>query len=289
MALLDDRPTLYVSWTSGVHAISGTGERLPSLSTLGEFLALPKALAAERFRLAGHASQASLIVELAAARPGQVELCSPELEGYRRFGCSPDLQLMALRNVKALRPSVGGWHAPHPTELLLYQMVVSPERGLELFQQHPLWLLLTHCRGVSQEAVARLAAVILDPRWFISFRHPDRTCRLRSYMGLTCPHDAARRERSRLVLSCWDPVRCHTPGPDDLSGFLWAAVEKHPGNLQRVSQKFVTWLSYAWRDLQLAISNPRHEPIFDVDAWYSTPAEKGKYLRVRHDVSLRYG
>ena len=142
---------------------------------------------------------------------------------------------------------------------------------------------------LSERHAAELLAHIIDPRWYVDRRAPDRSAKLELYLGLTpriqnqventqCPLSNNRQRRAAAVLAAW---RTEEPAALDLqdpANFLYR-IQRVAGGTKgdlRASQAFVRYLRHNW----LAALETRQgvrDGLFAPDLFFKTPAEIAAY------------
>lgn len=177
------------------------------------------AAAGATVRLLGTPGNAPLVLTLAAAGC-PVELGSPALVP----GLDPAAVLQALRRAEVGQQLAGHWHHLDAHDRIAYALVAELARSggaatalsRRLLHRHAAWPALAFALPHDAAAAARLAAAIVDPRWFLHPRRPGRPSRLQAYLGLSPRAVAAAlagaptHPRTVLALEPW-----HVPGALD--------------------------------------------------------------------------
>lgn len=217
-----------------------------------------------RLRLLGIPDNAEFIVRCHRLRPDLiVEVGSPQ-------ACPDPGELVSAKVViQRMRqyhrsPSLGGFHRTTPLDLAAYRLVrfalldqgPSP-RVLQATREHPAFYDLTFIPTLDVAAVGAVLCAVLDFRWHVDPRHPDRLGRLQVAMGLTpriqtevsaglCRNAAAHR--CAAVLRAWKGT-----GNVDLGhpgNFLWrrrlSVGDDAKGDLSG-SQGFIAYLVRTWQ------------------------------------------
>lgn len=254
-------------------------------------------------RVLGTARNAELIASL-YIRQHKSEIRSIEVAGPNTLQNSQDVDdprsvLRQLRQI-ALSPAAGGWHqltlADYPTYALLARMTRSNflfDSAAETYLRlHPVYRALTFIPTVSLPSAAKLLVDIVDPRWYVDSRMPDRAAKLELFLGLTPQIQTAvsntdniltkRREfRCAGVLNTWktlsaDEVDMHAP-----ENFLYRVYAFHSGGPKgdlRASQAFVRYLRYNWL-AALENRNGARDGLFAPDLFFKMPGEIETYKK----------
>ena len=274
----------------------GVGQPQNSEKTTEEFLrsAVVNKLSAQ-VRLLGVSRNANLIVEFFKRRQKK-EIADIQLAGPN--GCVADLHdpahiLLRMRAL-ILSPSCGGWHSMTLGEYATYMLLAQMQKNQfeftvessTYFKLNPLYKLFTFIPAMNETACAALLTTIVDPRWYVDVRMPDRSSKIELFLGLTpkvqrIVSDTQRvitkkRDiRCAMVLNCWK-----TRKPDEIDfnaprEFLWrvwrAAGEGAAGDL-RASQTFVRFLRLNWLDY-LDTRRGKKDGIFVPTRFFKTPEE----------------
>jgi hypothetical protein len=251
-------------------------------------------------RLLGTAQNAELISSLHLRR-FKGEIRSVEVAGPQSFTTAelaePKLVLMKMRGL-AVASAAGGWHEVSQHDHAIYAMAARMRRsGFEFddtvstyVQRHPAYRALSFIPTVSLEEVAKLLITIIDPRWFVDLRLPERTSKLELFLGLTPKTQASvsalnvllkrpRELRCANVLACW---KTELPSQVDISlpaNFLYrihaAAGAGTRGDL-RASQSFVRYLRHNWL-AGLEHRSGVKDGLFAPDLFFKSPVEIAAY------------
>jgi hypothetical protein len=165
-------------------------------------------------------------------------------------------------------------------------------------QAHPVFHALSLIPTLSRSHAAQVIQTIVDPRWYVDRRSPERQGKLELYMGLTPSAQKnvsaetkiltkARELRCSTVLEAW---KTRHPGAVDLNDprkFLYrihkAAGEGVRGDL-RASQVFLRYLRYNWLDAADRRKGAK-DGLFAPELFFKTPAERETYERHMNDVT----
>lgn len=238
-------------------------------------------------RVLGTVSNSQLIVDLyqkccSPRRNGKLEVASPLVCLTAAERNDPNISLYRMRQC-LLSPSLGGWHQVTELDYPVYALAaqfnrdgVFNEHIQRLLQTHPVYHDLTFLPTLHQESIARLLAIVLDPRWFIDFSNPYRLSRLKTYLGLTPRYmwnvtngiiSNERAHRCFLTLKAWQGDGEPNPRDYELPGnFLWRRWKSVGGSFKgnlRATQAFVAYLARTWQQRLVAKSTQRLEKMFD--------------------------
>jgi hypothetical protein len=252
-------------------------------------------------RILGLPQNAELITALYLRRHKN-EIRSVEVAGMNVLHSAEELSdpVTILRRMRAvdIASAAGGWHAlsvhDYPTYAMLARMLrtnfVFDEPAQAYFQIHPVRKAAQFIPTLSNAETAKLLTTIIDPRWFVDRRSPDRTGKLELYLGLT--PDVQRRVadttailhkhrelRCANVLAAWKTKKPEEVDLHDPANFLYRICTTHRdavlGDL-RASQAFIQYLRYSWLD---ALHNRKgaQDGIFIPKMFFKTPAECAMY------------
>jgi len=180
-----------------------------------------------------------------------------------------------LGPLQSLPASLGGWHLCddvdfHTARLRCALMEYSDLQWTsDLMFSHPLYRPLSFIESVDVDSLARLIAIIGDPRWFVDTQKPNRLNKLKAFLGLKFVHVEKSRanadvadlvDSSRGLQRCWYAVRSWTSGrsleeTDTLSpgNFLWHKalhLEERPHmGVYKSTRSFVSFLVGVWLDM----------------------------------------
>jgi len=269
--------------------------RQPPMNTghsVVSFMLQPFLRKASIVQLLGDAINAHLIAALYVCvlknqQLTRVEVCGPSAltNLTKAERADPAAVLLAIRNYTA-PGSIGGWHEVKLSDYYTYALISQLQKAgkvndnaKRLLRSHPVWKSLSFIPTLNQDKVCQLIAEIIDPRWYIDPKHPNRTARLNSYLGLK----PGRRKgiyarRYELVQSCWYGEK---PGKQEMKApgnFLWRAKllckNTELADL-RSNQLFVAYLRHTW--LAGLYEKAQQEPLFVADHFFSRPVESTAY------------
>jgi hypothetical protein len=242
-----------------------------------EFAASGLPMEAGAVRLLGTVANAPLIEALGRHHPDlRVYLGSPlkaPLDGRH----DPECVLSRLRN------DTGGWHRLNEAAWQAYRVTARvaacgvDAEAVELFKAHPAYAAASFVPGHDVVAACRLAAAVVDPRWFTDPRRPDRVSRVATFLGVNPSNAQARYEgtgggrhaaRFSDVLGAWYDRPGLPVKPTGPSAFLWrvhAAAGGGPKGLLKASRCYLRFLVSVWSDR----THGRGEGLFDADLFFS--------------------
>lgn len=256
-----------------------------------------------RLRVLGVQQNAELIAALYLRRRKNevvsLEVAGPNICESPEELADAELVLQRMR-ATPLSPACGGWHVLGDADYMVYAMIARMLRNNDAFDQpvqaylvaHPVYHAVTLIPTLSASHFARLVKTIVDPRWFVDRRSPDRQGKLELFMGLT-PRIQKRvsdetqlvyrkRElRCSLVLDCWKNKHAGAVPLEDPRNFLYrvhhAAGGGHRGDL-RASQAFLRYLRYNWLDA-LERRRGARDGLFAPELFFKTPGERELYTQ----------
>jgi hypothetical protein len=294
----------HVWYAASIHAPQNSGQILDTflLSPVLKGMGL-------RVRVLGVPQNAELIIALYLRR-NKSEIASIEVAGPNICEASeelsdPEIVLHRMRTT-SLASACGGWHPIGEADYLTYALIGRLNRTAGTFdsvastylQAHPVFHALTLIPTLSWSHVAQVVRTIVDPRWYVDRRAPERQGKLELYMGLTPSVQKKVSDETKLltkvrelrcstVLEAW---KTHHPGAVDLSNprnFLYrihkASGEGIRGDL-RASQAFLRYLRYNWLDAADKRKGAK-DGLFAPELYFKTPAERETYERHMNDAT----
>jgi hypothetical protein len=264
----------------------------------------------KRVRVLGTAQNAELISALYLRRYKReiesVEVAGPNILNSVADIADPQIVLMQMRATE-LASACGGWHSvsmhDYPTYAMLARLTrtnfVFDEAMQTYLQLHPAYKAAMFIPDLNQEALSRLLTMIVDPRWYVDRRLPDRAAKLELFLGLTPQiqehvSTAARilkrtREfRCATVLSTWktkDPATADLTNP---ANFLYRVYTSAGGGIRgdlRASQAFVRYLRHNWL-ASLEVRRGAKDGLFAPNLFFKTPAEIAAYAEHMKNFKL---
>ena len=279
----------------------GLGPPVNSTQLIDSFLLSPPVTGlGVQVRVLGLPQNAELIAALYIRRYKNeihlVEIAGPNVLHTADEVNDPQIVLQRMRTVD-ISSAAGGWHAlsthDYPTYAMLGRLLrtnfVFDDAAQTYFRLHPAHKALIFIPTLSADVAAQLLTTIVDPRWYVDRRSPDRVGKLELYLGLTPQVQnrvsspallTSKREiRCNTVLRAWKTVAVEDADLTDPTNFLYrinkAAGGGPKGDL-RASQAFVRYLRYNW----LAVLETRKgtkDGLFAPNLFFKTTAERLAY------------
>ena len=227
----------------------------------------------------------------------RVEVAGPNVLHTAEEIDDPQIVLRRMRSVD-VAPAAGGWHKlsvhDYPTYAMLGRMqrtnFVFDDAAKAYFRMHPVHKALVFIPTLDVEVAAQLLATIVDPRWYVDRKAPDRAAKLELFLGLTPQVQDRVSTPTRLLhkgreLRCANVLRAwKTVDPDEIdlqdpANFLYRIHKAVKGGTKgdlRASQAFVRYLRYNWLD---GLENRRgaKDGLFAPNLFFKTPAERAAY------------
>ena len=293
-----------VWYASGVHAAVNSEQILDSFLLSGALSGIGL-----RVRVLGIPQNAELITALYLRR-SKNEISSVEVAGPNICETPEELEdpesILYRMRATALASSCGGWRTVVDSDYLTYALIARLNRtgndfdsvAATYFHAHPVYRALSYIPSMSWEHAAQVMKTIVDPRWYVDRRAPERQGKLELYMGLTPAVQKRVSDANKLLVKSRD-LRCaavleawksHHPGAVDLTdprNFLYriykASGEGVKGDL-RASQAFLRYLRYNWLDAADRRKGAK-DGLFAPELFFKTPAERETYERFMNDVT----
>jgi len=262
-----------------------------------------------RVRILGVPQNAELITAMYLRRHKSevvsIEVAGPNICESPEELDDPETVLFRMRST-ALTSACGGWHQVSEADYLTYALIGRLNRTgntfdsvtTTYFRAHPVHRALSYIPTLSWAHAAQVMKLVVDPRWYVDRRAPERQGKLELFMGLTPAtqkrvSDATkllvrpRELRCSAVLEAW---KTRHPGAVDLAdprNFLYrihkAAGSGIKGDL-RASQAFLRYLRYNWLDAADRRKGAK-DGLFAPDLFFKTPTERETYERYMNDVT----
>ena len=280
----------------------GIGAPKNSLQIVDSFLLSPVANGMGLlFRLLGVPQNAELICAL-YLRHYKGEVRAVELAGPNILDCRDEINnpsgvILRMRGAN-VSSACGGWHQltlhDYPTYAMLARMLrtnfVFDDTAATYFNLHPAHKALSFIPTLSQEAAAKLLIHIIDPRWYIDRRRPERIKKLELFSGLTpavqtrvsnktCILKKAREFRCASVLDTWKTQPYEAVDAKDPANFLYRVWHAAGGGCHgdlRASQAFLRYLNDNWL-AGLERRTGLRDGLFAPDLFFKTPVEAAAY------------
>lgn len=280
----------YVWYSDGVSQPQNSGQTAEGFLRVSAVNSL-----STQVRLLGVPQNADLIVEFFKRRQRK-EIADIQIAGPN--GCvavlnDPTSTLLRMRGL-TVSPSCGGWHSMTATEFATYSLLAQLQKNQFAFDMptkayftlNPLHKLLRFIPAINEAACANLLATIIDPRWYVDARMPDRSSKIELFLGLTPKvqkrvSDSSiivtkkREIRCAVVLNCWktkDPDEVDMTDPREFLWRIWKTAGSNSNGDLRASQAFIRFLRLNWLDL-LDTRPGKKDSIFAPSRFFKTPAE----------------
>lgn len=227
----------------------------------------------------------------------QVEIAGPNVLHTANDINDPQIVLRRMRSVD-VAPAAGGWHTlsihDYPTYAIIGRMrrnnFVFDEAAQAYFRMHPAHKALTFIPTLAHEITAQLLATIVDPRWYVDRRAPDRAAKLELFLGLTpqvqssvsTPKRLLRKSRELRcsnVLAAWKTLDVADVDLNKPDNFLYRICKAAGGSAKgdlRASQAFVRYLRYNWLD-GLEARRGKKDGLFAPNLFFKTHEERAAY------------
>lgn len=249
--------------------LDGKSSPRSSERRIDDFLGL-KALRGRAIRVLGTHLNAALITQLHKMRREgvlqSVHVAGPLVCETAAEREDPGRALFRMRQC-VWAGSVGGWHPLTDKEFITYAMYVQrladndqpSEAQTALMTQHPAWPDVAFIKTLNIDECYKLLVSILDPRFYVNHRRPNRSGKLMRYLGLTPATQLAAmsghlgpatNRRCIFTLQSWA-----TGVPDKDPRCFISRVYSYYVNMKKVgdvkaalraSQTFVRYLRYTW-------------------------------------------
>lgn len=252
------------------------------------------------FRLLGTAENAELISSL-YLRKNKGEVRAVEVASAHFLSKSeradPAAALMRMRKIKAAA-ATGGWHPISFYDYSTYALLARMARNRFVFDEmaenylriHPAYRPALFVPTADPTAIAQLLVTIIDPRWFVDSRMPERTTKLNLYFGLTPATQqrvsnpdqmiiTGRELRCANVLACWKTKDVADVDFKDPANFLYRIWQFFGGGFRgdlRASQAFIYYVCQNWL-AAIEVRNGAKDGLFAPDLFFKTPAEVSSY------------
>jgi len=260
-----------------------------------EFVAnLPETACVQTLGISGNMDLIlALYAKLKRRQLASVQLAGPLVCETKQELATPPVALLRMRQCR-LAGSLGGWHDMLEGDYSAYALLANlkksgrwTEHARRLLEEHPAWVSLQFITQISPEYAGLTLAEIVDPRWYIDPRNPNRISKLESYLGLipriqpTCSvGDTTYHRRCRYVLKTWKSLP--EPTGETLrqpGNFLWRIWKNAGGGDRgdlRASQAFIAFLRHSWMD-RIIGKSVRSCSLFSPDALFRTQLEIDAY------------
>lgn len=253
------------------------------------------------FRLLGVKQNAELICALYLRRyKGEVrsvEIAGPNILDNQYELQNPELVLQRMRSA-VVSPACGGWHQlamhDYPTYAMLARMTrtnYSFDESVESYlHMHPAYKAASFIPTLSAPDIAKTLINIVDPRWYVDRRRPDRIKKLELFLGLTPSIQEQVSNKKKLLtknrqfrcaslLASWKTKLVEDVDLKDPANFLYRIQQAAGGGPKgdlRASQAFLRYINNNWL---AALENRRgaRDGLFAPNLFFKTPAEIESY------------
>lgn len=253
------------------------------------------------FRLLGVRQNAELICALYLRRyKGEVrsiELAGPNILDSQHELDRPELVFQRMRTATAAA-ACGGWHQltmhDYPTYAMLARMLRTnyayDEPVQQYFDLHPAQKALSFIPTLDKSHAAKMLISIIDPRWYIDRRRPERIKKLELFLGLTPAVQQkvsnskklltkTREFRCSSVLNSWKTQPVAKVDLKNPANFLYRIQQAAGGGAKgdlRASQALIRYLNDNWL---VGLDNRKgiRDGLFAPNLFFKTPAEREAY------------
>jgi len=297
------------------------GKRSPTCSgeAVDTFLDM-RLIQGRTIRLLGTQENAALATALYHAKVdgvvANVQLAGPLVCATQAERGDPARTLWRMRQCR-LPGSLGGWHTMRHAEFATYALIRQlrvdgcvTEAVYNWLRSHPVYRSLRFIGTLHEQNLAILLATLVDPRFYVDLRKPDRSSKWFAFLGLTPrtqtavdkPHQAAvwdqYRHRCKLTKACWHPggsdlqvsaslrtlaTLCET-GPRHFLWRIWKAQDDKSRATLRASQAFATFLRYVWLDAVTPYAAAGGERLFSPELFFAGRAGEDELEAYREFV-----
>jgi len=255
-----------------------------------------------RVRLLGIPANAdtitALYLRLASKDIAAIDIAGPNICESQAELADPELVLHRMRST-SLTSAVGGWHKMTQVDYFTYSLISRLQKSNDVFDTQaalylhaiPVYRALSFVPTLSNNQAAQLIKTIVDPRWYVDRRIPDRQGKLDLFMGLTPGAQQTvsrlrlihktRDLRCALVLTTWKTVAEDVVDLTDPRNFLYRIQKNSGGGWRgdlRASQALLRYLRYNWLETLEQRSGPR-DRLFAPELFFKTPSEIESYLQ----------
>lgn len=254
-----------------------------------------------RIRIFGTQVNAALICALyeqAAKTPSAVPLIQIGSPAYvpSEHKSNPERLFAAMADL-SLPTSCGGWHDMTADDYTTYGIcrvfnkttaLTDAEKAevTRLVELHPAYPAISFTPSFCPLTSGLMIDSIVDPRWFVDPIKPDRTSRLRSYMGMQIDTlekafrgdtSNPRAARARMVFGAWSHGSLAIP-MEDPRNFLFRILQSTEDPAKALLKACVRYLSFV-RNVWLHEIAPKGRTLFVPEYFFSTPAEMVSYRK----------
>lgn len=262
------------------------------------------------FRILGVARNADLICTM-FPRMRQKEIRAIEIAGPNVISDYTDLNaqqiVMRMSGVRTA-PSCGGWRQMSGVDYSMYALISRfVKNGFVLdgpayihFGSHPIAKIMEFVPTLSKSDAACVAAMLVDPRWFVDRRNYETTQNVFCFLGLTpavqnrvsnktCILSRIRELRCARVLAAWKsrdipPEKIDLQNPANFLYRIWHAAGGGAKGDLRASQAFVRYIVANWLSATERRKGAR-DGLFAADLYFKTAEEQQAYKEYAASVA----
>lgn len=226
-----------------------------------------------------------------------VEVAGPNILNSLEDLKDPKAALLQMRST-GLASACGGWHPLSVHDYPTYAMLARMQRAHFVFDDaarayllvHPVYKAAMFIPHIDQPALLQLLTTIIDPRWYVDRRLPERAAKLELFLGLTpqiqdrvsqtsCILTRKREFRCMNVMQVWKTQPAESVDVTQPANFLYRISNAAGGGIRgdlRASQAFVRYLRYNWL-AGLERRDGVKDGLFAPNLFFKTPAEIAAY------------
>jgi hypothetical protein len=266
-------------WSAGVNEIATL-----AAFDADEFVDSLPANTEQSWRLIGTHQNINLILRLHQDLPNaSVYLTTPQVVETRRLLSDARYSIFCAQQ-SALPKSLGGWHQLTENQASIYNLATyqRTESTVPLFEavisKHKFCRVLNFIPNLYLRAVAELATYILDPRWFVDVKNPDRCSKLKKFLGIS-PGIVTKMLQGNTSTICYRCKLVHAAwytkiAPSDLEKpnfFLHRILDARSASINgwlAAANKFVEFMFRAWLAELEHENNINDFDFFDPDLFF---------------------
>lgn len=255
------------------------------------------------FRILGVAQNAELLCTLfLRSRQKEihaVEVAGPNVIADKYSDLNAQQIVMRMSGVRTA-PSCGGWRQMTGADYNMYALISRfLKNGFVLdgpayihFGSHPIAKIMEFIPTLSKSDAACVAAMLVDPRWFVDRRNFETTQNAFFFLGLTpavqqrvsdkqCILTRIRELRCARVLAAWKspdipPEKIDLQNPANFLYRIWHAAGGGAKGDLRASQAFIRYVVANWLSATELRKGAR-DGLFAADLYFKTPDEQKAY------------
>lgn len=263
------------------------------------------------FRILGVAQNAELLCTLfTRVRQKEihgVEIAGPNVIADKYVDLDAQQVVMRMSGIRTA-PSCGGWRDMTGADYSMYSLIARfLKNGFVLdgpayvhFGSHPIAKIMEFVPTLSKPDAAVVAAMLVDPRWFVDRRTHETTQNVFYFFGLTpavqkrvsdtaCIVTRVRDMRCARVLAAWKsstvpPEKIDLQNPANFLYRIWHAAGGGAKGDLRASQAFIRYVVANWLSVTERRQGAR-DGLFAADLYFKTPEEKNAYKQYASAVA----